>query len=154
MDPKPAVALALVTTLLISPAATADRLIILSCTPTSAPITEPGPNPVVNSEVRAHFRNGDWEMSVIHHLDDGSVAVRAEQYGNIIVRQGMMNSARIKNIWWVGWSGDHRRNPDVFMTGVLKMADNNWVYEENIYKHSDPKYELPTVRALCDKGQW
>jgi hypothetical protein len=141
--------LAIVTALLISPAATADREIILSCTPTPLPTAEPDRNPVVNSDVRARFQNGDWEMSVIHHLYDGSVTVRAEQYGDIIIRQGKMNSARLKDIWWVGWTGAHKRAPDVFMTGVLKMAGNIWVYEENIYRHSNPKYEQPTMRALC-----
>jgi hypothetical protein len=88
------------------------------CGPATVAPAEYDSNPVVQTEVAYNPETHVW--SILHHLNDGSIVSRAQQYG--IVDSSNGNVAR--------WEGDLIRNQTLHMVGTI---DRNGHYIERIY---------------------
>lgn len=79
------------------------------------------------------YRNAT-SIDVVHHLYDGRVRDRGNQYSNdgVQTKRGFLE-------WY--WGGHLFINPQLTMTGRLYFNDQRgWIYEEHIFKNGRQEY--------------
>ena len=104
----------------------------------------PGPNELSTRSIAINFTLAKKEvtsMEVVHLLHDGREIARSSQYNMKFSSDDNSQSPVI------GWSGRHKRNPSLTMTGTLRFGENKSVYyTEALYNQA--KLDYVTV-AQC-----
>jgi hypothetical protein len=94
-------------------------------------------NPVVKVEIRYVADEHQWR--VFHHLRDGLVVSRSEQYA-------IRDSSDARTIQW---QGSLNRAPHLYMIGEIRHDENGVVYMEWLYDHKNNKTLVMQASALC-----
>ena len=104
----------------------------------------PGPNELSTRSIAINFTLDKKEvtsMEVVHLLHDGREIARSSQYNMKFSSDENSQSVVI------GWSGRHKKNPSLTMTGTLRFGENKSVYyTEALYNQA--KLDHVTV-AQC-----
>jgi hypothetical protein len=102
----------------------------------------PGPSELSTRSIAINFTLDKKEvtsMEVVHLLHDGREIARSSQYN--------MKLSSDENSHSVSWSGRHKKNPSLTMTGTLRFGENESVYyTEALYNQA--KLDHVTV-AQC-----
>ena len=100
----------------------------------------PGPNELSTRSIAINFTLDKKEvtsMEVVHLLHDGREIARSSQYN--------MKLSSDENSHSVSWSGRHKKNPSLTMTGTLRFGEPAY-YTEALYNQA--KLDYVTV-AQC-----
>ena len=100
----------------------------------------PGPNELSTRSIAINFTLDKKEvtsMEVVHLLHDGREIARSSQYN--------MKFSSDENSHSVSWSGRHKKNPSLTMTGTLRFGEPAY-YTEALYNQA--KLDHVTV-AQC-----
>ena len=106
----------------------------------------PGPNELSTRSIAINFTLRPYKkevtsMEVVHLLHDGREIARSSQY-NMKFSIDENSQSMV-----IGWSGRHKKNPSLTMTGTLRFGENKSVYyTEALYNQA--KLDHVTV-AQC-----
>lgn len=105
----------------------------------------PGPNELSTRSIAINFtldkKKDVTSMEVVHLLHDGREIARSSQYNM------KFSSDENSQSLVISWSGRHKKNPSLTMTGTLRFGENKSVYyTEALYNQA--KLDHVTV-AQC-----
>jgi hypothetical protein len=95
------------------------------------------PNPVVSVEVNYNKDRHEW--LVFHHLADGSVVARNQQYAMV----DGTNASQTR------WAGSLNRNPALYMIGAIQNEASGVFYVESLYNRSHGNRLDMQIAARC-----
>ena len=132
---------------LLSTAALLISIVTAGCDVSCDIVSEtpvPGPNEISTRSIAINFTLDKKEVTsveVVHLLHDGREIARSSQYNMKFSSDENSQSAVIS------WSGRHKKNPSLAMTGTLQFRENKSVYyTEALYNQA--KLDHVTV-AQC-----
>jgi hypothetical protein len=100
-------------------------------------------NPVVSTDVSRDPDTHSW--IILHHMADGSIASRNQQYGIVDWPYGAdLDDSR--------WTGNLLRDPrrNIHMVGMIKYTNQGVFYEEQVYNRAHGDRMETRILARCE----